>query len=113
MRNLPDELVQELLNELQDSGEQHAKAKARMRQLEEQRKIVKAQLMKVGQTVGGLTSGAKLELFAYSHPTYVDLVASLVTAIENEALMDYRRKDAEIRYECWRSLNSNQRAATR
>lgn len=113
MRNLPDELVQEILDELEDAGEQHAKTKARLRHLEEGRKILKAQLMKLGQVTMGLTAVQAREQFAYSYPTYVDHVAAMVLAVENEALMFYRWKRAEIRYEVWRTLSADSRAAKR
>lgn len=112
MGHLPDEFLQELMKELEDAAEHHARAKNRRVYLTEFRKVVKAQLMNLAESMGHKAVQAR-EQFAYSHPTYLDHLTAQAQAEENEALMGYRWKRAEINWEAWRSINANQRTVTR
>lgn len=112
MNILPDDFVQALLEEMEQAGQAHALAKARLKGLEEGRKIQKAQLMKVAEATG-LTSMTRQESFAYAHPQYKLTVDQLVAAVQDEADKHYAYKLIEVRWESWRTLNANERAAQR
>lgn len=107
---LPDEELQQLFDELETAAQLYAKAKANRFGLEEQRKIVKNELMLVAEATGEKTV-SRQERFAYSHPTYRGIVAQLVSAIEKEATSEYACKLIEMRWESFRTLSANMRAA--
>lgn len=110
MQIIPDEYVQELLDEIEESAAEFAVAKGQTVGLKEGRKIMKAQLMGVAEA-NGVKSVSKQEQFAYSHPTYRAAVDRLVEAIEREANLEYRCKIVEMKWESWRTLNANARRA--
>ena len=112
MNKLPDEFVQQLVENFEEAGKARAMAKARLRGLEEDRKILKAQLMKVAEAQG-TTSITRQEAFAYSHQQYTRLRDNLVEAVEEESLRDYECRLCEIKFEAWRSINANERQASR
>ena len=109
---LPDEYVQQLMNELDETSQTYAKKKAMAEGLREDRKVTKAQLMSVAEAEG-YSSLAKQEVFAYGHPTYKAILDKLRVAIEEEALWSYKCKMCELRFEAWRTISANTRAATR
>lgn len=108
---LPDEFVQQLVEDFETSGKAHAYAKARLRGLEEDRKILKADLMNVARDAG--FKGAQQEAYSHSHPRYKALRDDLVKATEEEALRHYECRLCEIKFEAWRSINANERQASR
>lgn len=108
MRNLPDEFVQSLLDELDETGQAHAKAKARMLSLTEKRKMTKARLMRTAEDMG-IQSGAKQEAYAYVSPIYSEVVNQLALAVEDEDRLANRLRFLEIQYEAWRTVNANLR----
>lgn len=110
MNVLPDEYVQQLFDELQGAARRHARAKALAEGLREDRKITKAQLMSVAEA-DGVGSIAARETFAYSHPNYKAIVVKLREAIEQETLSQYECKLIELRFEAWRTISANERAA--
>lgn len=110
MHDLPDEAIQELFDKLETAALSYAKAKALRFGLEEQRKITKNQLMLVAEAEGERTI-TRMERFAYSHVTYKEIVDLLVKAIEDEASKEYACKLVEMRWETFRTLSANMRAA--
>lgn len=112
LRRLPDDFVQELLEQLEEKGKAYARKKAERTGLEEERKITKNELMNVAEAEDVRTI-TKQERFAYSHPTYRRIVDRLIKAVEEEALAEYALKLIEMQFEAWRTINANERAASR
>lgn len=112
MRHLPDEFVQEIIDDLDQAAQRYASAKALAEGLKEDRKITKAQLMNVAAAEGVTVITAR-EQFAYSHATYLDVVHQLKAAIRDAARAEYDCKICELRFEAWRTINANQRVLTR
>lgn len=110
MRHVPDELVQDLLERLEAASVRYAEAKAERIGLEELRKVTKAELMAVAEAEDVRTI-TKQERFAYSHPTYGQIVKKLKAAIKREIVEEYACKLVEMEWETWRTVNANQRAA--
>jgi hypothetical protein len=107
---LPDDLVQELLDAIEDTGRIHARAKAEAARLEHRRKRIKASMMKVMEA-HGVRSHQKQEVDALCHPNYDAAVELACSAIEAEANAEVDLKNAEREYEAWRTLSANARAA--
>jgi hypothetical protein len=107
---LPDDFVQLLLDDMHAKGVLAAKAKAKSRALQEQRKITKATLMIMAREGGYAKARDAAEAWAYTHPQYKQVSDAMVAAIEEEAATanDYNR--AEKEWESWRSLNANDRS---
>jgi len=110
--DLPDTYVQELMEEMESASVLYARAKALAEGLREDRKITKAQLMNVAESEG-VAAYSRQEVFAYSHPTYRRIVKDLRQAIEDETLKQYKCKMCELKFEAWRTISANTRAATR
>jgi hypothetical protein len=109
--SLPDDYIQGVLDDLHDKAAIYGKAKAKRIGLEEQRKITKAQLMKVCEVSQNITSAAHQEREAYAHPTYLSIVKQLEVAVEAEVTAEYDCKLLEMQWESWRSINASLRAA--
>lgn len=107
---LPDEELEALFEELSAAALRYGKAKAARIGLEEQRKIRKNQLMLTAEATGQ-KSRDKQERYAYTHPTYKATVDKLLNAIEEETDAEYACKIIEMRWESWRSIGANMRAA--
>lgn len=107
---LPDEEIQQLFDDLEAAAAAFGKAKALRIGKEEARKVTKNELMLVAEANGNHTI-SKQERFAYSHPTYKQIVKDLVAAVENEAIREYACKIIEMKWETWRSIGANMRAA--
>ncbi|MDH4172121.1 MAG: hypothetical protein OEW90_01850 [Betaproteobacteria bacterium] len=112
LSRLPDEFVQSLLDNLDTKGKVYARRKAERTGLEEERKITKNELMNVAEAEDVRTI-TKQERFAYSHPTYRAIVTRLIKAVEEEALAEYELKLIDMQFEAWRTINANERAASR
>lgn len=113
MATIPDELVQQLLENIETASQPYAKAKALVTSLEELRKSTKAGLMKMARAMGEASSKEGAEAWAYTHPSYQDVVDRLVAAIEDEVLKQTKFQNAEREWESWRTLCANERSATR
>lgn len=113
MAALPDELVQQLLENIETASKPYAKAKALVTSLEELRKSTKAGLMKMARALGEATSREAAEAWAYTHENYQDVVKRLVAAIEDEVLEQTKFQNSEREWESWRTLCANERSATR
>lgn len=110
---LPDELVNQLLENIEDAAVPYSKAKSRVTALEENRKITKSALMKMARATGQATSKEGAEAWAYTHPQYELAVKQLVEAIEDEVLKATAFQNAEREWESWRTISANERKATR
>lgn len=109
---LPDDFVQQCLDDIDSLSVEYATAKAEMEGLREDRKITKAQLMLVAEA-DGVKGRDRQEVFAYTHPTYLALVRRFKAAIKAAVRLEFQLKVAELRFEAWRSVNANQRQALR
>jgi hypothetical protein len=96
------------LDFLRDNASTMASAKADRVQLEEFRKSKKALLMQKAETEGH-KSAAIQERQAYADPEYIEFLNTLAAAVEKEEKMRWLMKTAELKIECWRSLESTRR----
>ncbi len=80
------------------NASKYAQAKATRVQLEEYRKSKKAILGNLEE--GSL--GAK-EMFAYSHPEYIQLLMDIKQAIAEEEELKYKLEAAKLRVEVWKT----------
>lgn len=108
--NIPDSEIQELFDQLEAASLAYAKAKALRFGLEEQRKITKNQLMLVAEAEGDKTI-TRQERSAYSNPVYQGIVNRLVAAIEDETGKEYACKLIEMKWDTFRTISANMRAA--
>jgi len=101
----PNKAIQFLI----DTSPKYAQSKATRIYLEEARKSRKAQLMKDSpETVIG-----KQEVYAYSHPDYLELLAGLREAVEEEEKLRWLMIAAQARIEVWKTNSYNTRAEIR
>jgi len=96
------------LDFLRDNAAAMAQAKANRVQLEEFRKSKKAILMQKAEKAGHKSSATQ-EREAYAHPEYIEFLNGLAEAVENEERLRWLMRAAEVRIECWRSLESTRR----
>lgn len=96
------------LDFLRDNAGVMAAAKADRVQLEEFRKSKKAMLM-VAAEKAGHNSAVSQEREAYANPEYVEFLNALAAAVEKEEKLRWLMKTAELKIECWRSLESTRR----
>jgi hypothetical protein len=94
------------------NAKHYAAAKANRMYLEERRKSAKALLMNesTGKTV------SDREQYAYSHPSYLELLQDFKNAILDEETLRIQIRAAELTIEIWRSeqaTNRNQDRAMR
>jgi hypothetical protein len=88
-----------------------AQAKASRVYLEEYRKTKKAMLMQ--KAPPECKSVADREAYAYAHPEYLEVLAGIRVALEDEETRRFCLKAAELRVEIWRSTESSNRAEGR
>lgn len=96
------------LDFIRDQAPVMAAAKADRVQLEEFRKSKKALLMQKAEEEGH-KSAAIQERQAYAHPEYIEFLNALAAAVEKEEKLRWLMKAAELKIECWRSLESTRR----
>ena len=109
MAQLPDELVQGLLDAIDVKGKLYAHAKARRARLEDLKGVTEAQLMKVIEACGQRSvAGQKRD--ARAHPTYLAVLEQLHDAIEDETLKQVAFQNAEREWESWRTTCANERS---
>ncbi|HJV52830.1 MAG TPA: hypothetical protein VJ652_15285 [Noviherbaspirillum sp.] len=96
------------LDWIRDHAVEMAQAKANRVMLEEMRKSKKATLMKDAELRGHTTSAAQ-EREAYAHPDYITLLNGLKAAVEDEERLRWLMVAAQLKIECWRSLESTRR----
>lgn len=113
MSQVPDELVQSLLEEIGSTGRIYAKAKARCAGLIELRKITKNTLMKMARVSGDARSKEAAEVYAYTHPQYKLVSDQMIESIEDEVNAQTDNENAIREWESWRTLCANERNITR
>jgi hypothetical protein len=96
------------LDWIRDHAPEMAQAKANRVQIEEFRKSKKALLMKDAERRGHATSAAQ-EREAYADPAYVELLDALKQAVAEEERLRWLMVAAQLKIECWRSLESSRR----
>ena len=96
------------LDWIRDHATEMAQAKANRVMMEEMRKSKKALLMKEAEGRGHNTSASQ-EREAYAHPEYLELLEGLKAAVEEEERLRWLMIGAQLRIECWRSLESSRR----
>jgi hypothetical protein len=96
------------LDYLRDNAQAMAQAKADRVQLEEFRKSKKAMLMQKAEQEGHKAATIQ-ERQAYADPEYVEFLNALAEAVEKEERLRWLMKTAELKIECWRSLESTRR----
>lgn len=111
MAQIPDDLVQELLNDIEERGKEYARARARAAHLSDLKGITEAQLMKMLEA-GGLSVVAAQKRDARASPSYLEVVKQLHDAIEDETVCEVKFRNAERAWESWRTLCANERAAS-
>jgi hypothetical protein len=104
-----DEQLEMAMDFIRDRAKDYAKAKAARVQLTEFRKSKKAMLMRNAEIAGHKTVAAQ-EREAYADDEYVELLNAIKDATEQEELLRYQMKGAELKIDIWRTRAANQRA---
>lgn len=107
MKGAEDRSVEAALKYIATSAEDFARAKARVKYIEQFRKTLKARayLEARGETV------SEREAKAYTEPEYVACLESYKDAVYDHEILVAKRLRAELVIEVWRTLNANKRAA--
>ena len=87
----------------------YAKAKAQRMYLEEFRRVKRALLMQQSDA----KTVADREIYAYSHPEYLEVLEGIKTAVEAEETFRFKLKAAEIQTDIWRSKEASNRGQER
>ena len=96
---------QKHLRRLWENAPKFAEAKANRIYIEEFRKVLKAQLMKIS---GASSIGAQ-ETEAYSSPDYIAHLEALKEAVQIEETLRWRMVTDQASVETWRSINASAR----
>ena len=91
------------------NSKSYAQAKADRVHLEQFRKSKKALLMNECTE----KAYAAKEMYAYSHPEYIELLEGIREATRLEEARKWQLTGAQLRVEVWRSMNANDRAQDR
>lgn len=105
---ISDEELEKALNFIRDKATEHAKAKANRLHLWEFRKSKKAILMRAAE-LEGFKTAALQEREAYANGEYLELLNGLKAAVEQEEIIKYQLKAAELKIEVWRSKEATAR----
>lgn len=108
MDELSNEKVWEALSYLYDGAEDAAKARAEKVYLEEFSRSLKATMMQRFAS-GGASLGAQ-ERDALASRAYVDHLADLKIAVENDAKHQFLRAAAIAKVDAWQTMSANKRA---
>lgn len=101
----PSKAIQYIIN----TAPKYAQAKGQRMYLEEMRKSVKARLMKsCPETVLG-----KQEIYAYSHPDYIEILEGIKVAVEQEENYRWMMAAAQARIEVWKTNEYSKRSEMR
>lgn len=103
------EAIERPLTFIRDKAPVYANAKAARVYLEQFRKSKKALLM-VEAEQKGIKTMAEREAYAYSHPSYIDLLEGLRVAVEEEEKLAMQITAAKLKIELYRTAQANQRA---
>jgi hypothetical protein len=97
------------LDWIRDNAPAYARAKADRIYLEEFRKTKKALCMKAAEAAGTNAISAQ-EREAYADPEYMQLLEGLRAAVEEEERLRWLLIGAQVKIECWRTIEANRRA---
>jgi hypothetical protein len=92
-----------------ENAERSAKAKSARVYLQEFRKTKKAILMAHSTA----KTAADREVYAYSHPDYLEVINCIKLAVEEEELLHWQMVAAQARIEIWRSQEASNRQQDR
>lgn len=109
MSDEPSVNIFRALDFIRDNAPLYAKAKADRIYLEEFRKSKKALLMRAAE-IAGHKSAVAQEREAYAHPEYMELLAALQIAVEEEEKYRWMFVGAQAKIEVWRTMEANKRA---
>jgi len=94
------------------SGE-YAQAEANKIYMEEMRKTIKAEMMRIAETEGDYKTAAMQEREAYASKRYKDHLEALKQAVEKRERLRWMLIAAQARIEVWRSQEEIGRASCR
>ena len=100
--------IEKALNHLRDHAVELAEAKANQVYLENFRKTKKAILMLEAEKQG-ISAANKQEVYAYSHPEYIELLEGLKVATQQHEKLKHLQVAAQLKIEVWRSLEASAR----
>jgi hypothetical protein len=100
------------LDFIRDHAPAYAQAKAQRVYLENFRKSKKAILMRAAELKGHKTAAIQ-EREAYADDSYVEILAALQAATEEEERLRWMITAAEAKIECWRTIEATKRAEAR
>ena len=100
------------LDFIRDSAPAYAQAKANRVYLENFRKSKKALLMRAAEMKGHKTAAIQ-EREAYADDGYIEILAALQAATEEEERLRWMITAAEAKIECWRTISATKRAEAR
>lgn len=110
--NAPDEFIQQLLDDIDRTGQVFAKAKAKADAMRKLVEIAEANLMKIMEAQGIKNVGAQ-KREARAHPSYAAIVKEWQQAIEDRINAETANENAKRAWESWRTESANERAALR
>ena len=90
------------------SGE-YAQAEANKIYMEEMRKTIKAEMMRIAETEGDYKTAAMQEREAYASKRYKDHLEALKQAVEKRERLRWMLIAAQARIEVWRSQEASNR----
>lgn len=105
---MTDEDAQKAIDFIRDQAPKYAEAKANRTYIEQYLKSKKSMLM----AEEGGTLGAK-EMYAYSHPQYVELLLGLQVAVQEEERIKWQMEAAKLRFEHYKTISFNNRVEAR
>lgn len=105
---MDDEKLEKAINFIRDKAADHAQAKANRIYLMLFRKSKKAILM-ANARVSGFESAVAQEREAYADDEYIELLKGIQAAVEQEELLRYQIKAAELKIEIWRTKEATRR----
>jgi hypothetical protein len=103
------EEIERPLAYIRDKSKEYAEAKSNRVYLEQYRKSKKAILMAEAEESGVKTIGAQ-EVYAYSHPEYLEVLTGLKEAVCREEELAFKLKAAMLKIEMWRTKEASSRA---
>lgn len=99
---MPFKTIEGTLEFIRDHASKYSEALANREYLREYRKSKKAILIIEAEQQGIKTAQGR-EAYAYSHPSYLDLLKGLQVAIEEAERLRLLIKGAELRIEVWKT----------
>ena len=97
--------IEKALNHLRDHAKDLADARENLVYLEHFRKSKKAILMAEAEGKG-IKAAYKQEVYAYSHPEYLEFLQGLKVAVGEYEKLKHLQIAAQLKIEVWRSLYS-------